>query len=298
MVNNIRDEYRKNNREIIHLIPLQYKIDGSSTVENPRQMSGKSLFCRFHIISIPSAIVTNIANCLKKCQLSINNYLAESYSAALSTLTENELEFGTLTIDIGGENSSYCLIVDNKLIHAGNFAVGGSHITRDICAILNINFTTAEKIKNLNNSLMINSIEEKELIRLDTTINADIVGVTRGQLKDIIRFRIEEIIESIKENLIKNKINPFLFNNVVLTGGCGAIVGIDKLCAKILKKNVRIAIPNNIEDLPQELKDSTFASACGMLIFLKDHHVQSNNTYNFDNRRGFFGRIIDRLLSI
>ena len=145
IVNNIRDQYRKNNREIIHLIPLQYKIDGSSTVQNPRQMAGKSLFCRFHIISTPTAIITNIANCLKKCQLSINNYLIESYAAALGALNENEKNFGTLVIDVGGENSSYCLIVDDKLIHSGNFSVGGSHITRDISAILNINFETAEK---------------------------------------------------------------------------------------------------------------------------------------------------------
>jgi cell division protein FtsA len=47
----IRNQFRRNHREMIHLIPLQYHIDDSLPIQNPRHMSGEKLFAKFHAIS-------------------------------------------------------------------------------------------------------------------------------------------------------------------------------------------------------------------------------------------------------
>ena len=119
-----------------------------------------------------------------------------------------------------------------------------------------------------------------------------------AQLKVIIRSRIEEIMESIKNSLIKNNINPYIFNNIVLTGGCSSINGIDKITSRIFKKNVRIGSPINIENLPQELKDPTFCGATGMLIFLSNSYLRQNLKDGFEPRTNWFKRFLERLISI
>ena len=150
LASRLRLEFKKNNREIIHLIPLQYRIDDSVPIVNPRYMSGEKLYARFHVISTSQTTVRNIENCLRRCQLSINSYVIEPYASALSCLSDNEMNLGTLLLDMGGSSSSFCVILEGKLIYASHSPIGGVHITKDISTILGINMDMAEKIKNLN----------------------------------------------------------------------------------------------------------------------------------------------------
>ena len=301
LASRIRYEFKKNHQEIIHLIPLQYRIDDCSPVSNPRYMSGKNLYAKFHIISTSLTTVKNIENCLKGCQLSVNNYMVEPYASAISCLSENEMNLGTLLIDIGGNNTSFCLINEGKLIHVGNFGIGGIHITKDIAMILNIDFKSAEKIKNLNSSLIINSIEERELIKLRVAGPNDgpnMIRISKLELRDIIKSRIEEIIESVKNQIDKVNLPSFMLNNIVLTGGVSALIGIDKVAADIFVKNVRIGYPNKISDLASELNDPSHSCAIGMLIFLKNMYLKEKIKNGFESKNNWFKNLIEKLVDI
>ncbi len=300
LANSIRLEYKKNNREIIHLLPLQYRIDNSNPVQNPRYMTGEVLSARFNAVSSYLTTTRNIENCLKRCQLSVYNYVAESYSSALSSLTENELNLGTAVIDIGGGDTSFAIILDNKLVYTGNFNAGGIHITRDIAMILNVDFETAETIKNLNSSLFMSLTSEKEMINLKAD-DFDILEakkITKKDLRNIIQARLEEILESVKDRMEKSGYNPMSLNNIVLTGGVSNISGIDKLAGKIFNKPVKIGYPNRVGNLPEIFSDPSFCSAFGMLVFLKNIYSKEQIKDNFETRNSFFKKIVDRLMSI
>jgi cell division protein FtsA len=296
----IRQEYKKYNREVVHLIPLQYKIDDSPAVQNPRYMTGDVLAAKFHCISTVTSTTKNIENCLKRCQLSVYNYISESYSSALSCLSDNELNLGTVVIDIGGGDTSFSIIFDNKLVYTNNFQAGGIHITRDIAMILNIDFETAETIKNLNNSLSLGPVEEKDLINIKTD-DFDIMDVnkiTKKELKEIIQSRLEEILESVKERMDKAGYGIAAVNNIVLTGGSANITGIDKIAAKIFNKPVRIGFPSRISNLPEVFDDSSFCSVSGMLIFLKNIYLREKIKDGFETKDSLFKRVFDKLMSI
>lgn len=294
-------DYKKDNREVIHLIPLQYKIDDSNYVQNPRYMSGKKLTTRFHIVSVSSTITKNIESCLKRCHLSVNNYVSESYCSALSFLNESEFDMCSLVIDIGGVSTSFCVIMEGKLIYSGHVNVGGVHITRDISTILNVNFEIAEQIKRLNSSLIINPIEEKELIKMkfgSFSDNFGIVRITKKELKEIISCRIEEIIELVKKDLDRHGYGAHLFNNIVLSGGVSSVIGIEKIVNKVFDKQSKIGYPQRIQDLPQELNDPSFASSVGMLIFLQNIYQMEKTNDNFKAGNGLISRFINYLMSL
>jgi cell division protein FtsA len=311
LASKIRTEFKKNNREIIHLIPLQYRIDDSLAIANPRYMSGERLYARFHIVSASQTTVKNIENCLRRSQLSVNNYVVEPYVSALSCLSENEMNLGSLLIDIGSSSTSFAIIAEGKLIHIDHSSIGGIHITRDISTILNIDLDMAEKIKNLNGSLLISPIEEREIIKLkffDTEANNDdetkITNVTRSQLRDIIQSRLEEIFESVSAILEKSDMAMSLYGigNIVLTGGVTSIIGIDKVASKIFAKNVKIGYPKKLnliklDNVASEILNPSHSCALGMLIFLHNLYLRQKAKDSFETRNSWFLRFLERLIT-
>ncbi len=301
LANKIRADFKKNNREIIHLIPTQYRIDDSAPVVNPRYMSGETLYAKFHVVSTSQTTIKNIENCFKRCQLSVNNYVVEPYASALSCLSDNEMSLGTLLIDIGGSSTSFAIILEGKLMHIGNSPIGGMHITKDISTILNVGFDVAEKIKNLNSSLLISPIEEREMIRLkfsDTNDGPNMIRITRLELSEIIKSRIEEMFESVKTILEKSGIPIYMCSNIVLTGGVTSTVGIDKLAAEIFGKNVRIGYPNKLEITVSEILNPTHSCSLGMLIFLQNLYLKEKIKDGFESKNSWFKRLIEKLAAI
>ncbi len=299
LANKIRSEYKKSHREIIHLIPLQYRIDDSTPVSNPRYMSGENLYAKFHIVSTSQTTVKNIENCLKRCQLSVNNYVVEPYASLLSCLSESENNLGTLLIDIGASSTSYCITIDGKLSYVGNTQLGGMHVTKDIATILNIPFEIAEKIKSLNSSLLISPLEERELINLKSSINNEglaTIRITRAEFRDIMKYRIEEIFDSVKANLEKAGVPLYILSNVILTGGAASTIGIDKLASEIFAKAVRVGYPNQL-NAASEFLNTGNACSLGMLAFLKNMYLREKIKSGFESKSSWFRRLIEKLAS-
>jgi cell division protein FtsA len=298
----IRAEFKKNNREIIHLIPMQYRIDDSSTVANPRFMSGDNLYARFHVISTSQTTIRNIENCFRRCQVSVNNYMVEPYASALACLSQNEMELGTLLIDIGGSSTSYCIIADEKLVFVGSSPIGGDLITKDIATILGINIGLAEKIKNLNSSLFISPIEEREIIKYrlqdSASPESSMIRITRLELRDIIQSRLEELFEAVKTSLEKSKIPYSLMPNIVITGGVASILGIDKLVSEIFNKNAKIGYPTKFSSAPPEIINPTNSCALGMLVFLRNLYLKEKNKVGFENKGSWFKRLMDKIVAV
>ncbi len=300
LTHNLRQNYRQNNREIIHLIALQYKIDNSSPVQNPRYMIGEILSARFHIISAALTTTRNIESCLNKCQISVYNYICKPYSSALAALNEGDFQLETLVINIGGNNASYCIILANKLVHTGNFSMGGNHITKDIAAVLNINFRTAQNIKHLNNSLILNPIEEREIINTKAS-DFDVIDFSKTakkDLKEIIIARLEEILEGVRLDIVKSGYNILSINNIVVGGGEANLVGVEGVVSNIFKKPAKVGIPQGINNLPESFSNPTFFCVLGMLIFMKNIYLKENINYSFESKGGFFRKWLEKLMTI
>jgi cell division protein FtsA len=297
----IRNEFRKNHREVIHLIPLQYHIDDSAPITNPRYMSGEKLHARFHIVSTSQTTIKNIENCFKRCQLSVSSYVVEPYASALSSLTENEMNLGVMIIDVGGSSTSFSIILEGKVVYVGSSPIGGIHITKDISTILGINFDMAEKIKSLNSSLLISPIEEKETIKFkvtDSTAEDGMVRVTRQEMCEIIRLRLEELFESVKSNLEQRGLPIHMLNSIVLTGGVTVTVGIDKLASEIFDKNVRIGYPSKFDLAPSEMLNQNHSCSLGMLVFLQNLYLKEKIKNGFETKDSWFRRFVEKLSAI
>lgn len=301
LVFDIKSDFKSDKREIIHLIPLEYKIDHVTKVLNPRYMSGDHLSAKFYIISAQNSIIKNIENCMRLSTICVNNYISDAYAASLGVMSKNELNFGTLVIDIGGGSTSFAIIVDNKLHHVGNCRLGGMHITRDVASILNVNLNIAESIKLLNSSLIISPIKEKELVNFKFDNGEEypdkLIQLTKIELKNIMAARLEEIIYMIKDDLEKSGYSSHSIHNIILSGGVSNMIGIEKLVKNIFGKNVTIGNPFGIKNLQEDLNNPSFSVALGMITFLKQVMKKEIKT-DFEVKNNFIKKIIDYLMSV
>jgi cell division protein FtsA len=274
MAENIIVEYRKNNQEVLHLVPIEYIVDKNLRIENPIGISGNILAVKFHVVSYPTNQIKNIESCLKKYQLTIKNYVSSPYSAALAFLTENEKKIGTLLLDIGGEETSFSIFYNNKFMYNGSVPLGGYNITRDIANVLDINTSTAEKIKTLNVDFTLNDFEEDELIKMHVD-DDESFRIAKNKIKlvnNVSKSRIEETL-NIVFTLIKKKRLRDKINRIVLAGGTSVIPGIDTFIEETTNVPTRLGSIKNdviIENVNNSIFRSTiYSTAVGMLIFVR-----------------------------
>jgi cell division protein FtsA len=228
--------------KVIHTFACNYILDGHHGITNPIGMFGTKLACEFHILAATSNSFLNLDTVISKAGLEVEGYVSSMYSAGLAVLTKDEMENGSILLDIGSDTTSIGVFDNEQLILVDVVPIGGSHITRDIAKILSIPKSEAERIKNLYGAARGNGIDLNEFI--DVKVQGENRFVSRDRLIDITHARIEEIL-----NIVKNKTEEFKISNFVVTGGTGRMVALEDLIIDHFKTSVRVGFPKSIIEL-------------------------------------------------
>ena len=264
------DKYKDQNVEVIHSFVVDYILDGNRGIISPLGMYGNALGSNLHIISSPTNILTNLSNCISKCQLEVENYISSSYTAGLACLTEDEMKYGVTLIDFGGGCTSISIFSNGQLIHTDGLVMGGLNITNDIARGLNISFDKAERIKSIHGTVILTT-DSKDDIEIQSEEDGEIDYVSKAMLVEIIRARVEEILEILTFKLRESGYASYT-NRIVITGGGAILNGLRELVGHMFSAKVRIGYPNKLDDLSEDMKqDLGLATAVGMLM----HIIQS-----------------------
>lgn len=275
IINQGCEQSKTENNDIIHCIPINYSVDQTSGIKDPVGMFANSLAVTLNVVNIPSNTLYNLANCLAQCHLDIENYVISPYASGLSCLGEDEKELGVTLVDFGGGNTSISVFREGKLAYCNVLPVGGNHITNDIAIGLSIDIADAERIKTLYGNVISSSKDEVEIIDLPNSVDsgiADMSHITKSSLVNIIRPRVEEILEMVKAN-VTGSVFGGVVGNVVITGGASQLGGLKELSEQILGKRVRMGIPKYINGMAENTKGPAFATCSGILLFSGSNNV-------------------------
>lgn len=275
---------------IVHNIPLRYHLDDMSDIKEVSGLYGKKLSADLNVVTASRPALTNIENCITDSGgLNMSGCTVSSYSAGLACLTEDEKELGTAIIDIGGGCTSIGIFKRGKLVYANSIPIGGIDITRDIAYGLCTSIENAERIKILYGSTIVTSIDENEHIIIQSNENDDSVQVLKSEFINIIRPRVEEILEIVREELNAQK---DLVNKVVFTGGSSQLASMKEIAAYILNRQIRIGRPISINGLESEYNQNpVFSASIGSIklvidtFYKNDSNIlsQGNKISNFYN---------------
>lgn len=230
------------NREIIHLIPREFKIDGQGGITDPIGMVGMKLEVEVLVIDGAKPPLQNLIKCCELNGVEIEEWAASAWAAAEVLLTQRQKELGVMLLDLGAGTSDFAIFEEGRIIDIGSFPIGGSHITSDIAIGFRTNVAAAEEIKlRYAQALHYERGNKRETISLsDFTGGHEAVFAVRD-LTDIVSARLTDIFELATKALKRAGRAGLLPGGVVLTGGVADIIGIQDLARRELKLPTEVA---------------------------------------------------------
>ena len=257
-------------RERLAVIPVGYSIDGTRGVRDPIGMYGDRLAVNLHVISASSAVIRNIETVVERCHLSVSKVVVGPQASALACLVGDETKLGVTMIDIGGGTTGVAVFFDGELIHTNVIPVGGAHITNDIARGLSTPLIQAERIKTLFGSAIPSSSDDRAVIEVPLIGEegvSEASQVPRSMLVGIIRPRVQEIMELVRDRLTEAGFDHVSGPRVVLTGGSAQLPGIADVAADILDRHVRVGRPRPMQGLAESVSGPAFSTVAGLIHY-------------------------------
>jgi cell division protein FtsA len=288
----------RDGRAILHSLPVGYSIDGVNGIRDPRGMLGTRFGVDMHVASTDIAAVRNLMLAVERCHLDVEAMAAAPYVAGLAVLADDEADLGSAVVDLGAGTTTIAAFQAGRLVHVDGFALGGHHVTMDLARGLNAAVADAERIKTLYGTVLSGGSDERDMITvppLNEHEREQAQFVSRATLVSIIRPRVEEILEMVRDRLAACPFATDRRGHVVLTGGAGQLNGLPELAARIIGRPVRLGRPLGIAGAPEAAKSSAFAVAAGLLVYPQAAHLE-----HFEARRkrqlmtgtgGYFARV-------
>jgi cell division protein FtsA len=253
-------------REIIHLLPRDFVVDGQDGVKHPVGMFGSRLEVEAHIVTGASTLLANLLKCVEHADLEAEDLVLESLASGDAVLSPAERDLGVVLLDIGGGTTSMGLFVGGGLCHASVLPVGGNHITSDVAVGLRTPIAEAERLKvgrGCAAAAMCGDGETIEVIYIGTR---EPRLLPRRLLGDIIEPRVAEILGMVRSQLKRSGYARLVPAGVVATGGTALLAGLGDAIAARLDLPARIGVPDVSGSMSDTVGSPIYATGVGLIL--------------------------------
>lgn len=284
--------------ELIHTLPVAYALDHQKGIRDPIGMTGSTLQAQLHLLSAAFGPVRTLVTAIARCHLDVERLVAAPYASGLSCLVEDEMDLGSLVIDMGAGTTSFAVFFDGNVVYADGIPVGGAHVTNDIARGLTTSLSYAERLKTLYGNALGSAMDERELIDVpqvgeEAPENSN--HIPKSYLIRIIQPRLEEIFELVRARMEKSGYRDVAGRRVVLTGGASQLPGVRELAQRVLEKQVRLGRPLRVArpfpansksngasftGLAEATSGPAFATTAGLLAVAMQPELAASNPFS------------------
>ena len=272
-------------REILHVIPRTFTVDGQEGIKDPIGMTGVRLETETHIITGSSTSMRNLVKCVQQVGIDVIELVFSGIASSIAVLTDTEKELGVVLVDIGGETTDVVIFIDGSVAYSSVVPIGARHITSDMAVGLRISLDSAEKIKlslgKIEKTPALSEERETE-VKNDITrkkeegmldikalgLTEDIQKISKKAVVDgIIRPRLQEVFKYVGKEIKKSGFGTQVPSGLVICGGGAQTVGILEQAKYVLGFPARIGQIEGLSGMIEEIDSPTFASAAGLILY-------------------------------
>lgn len=288
-------------RELIHVLPREYIVDGETGIKDPVGMSGVRLEVETHLITASGAAVKNLRKAINEVGADIEDLVFSGLASAEAVLTSTEKELGCVVIDIGGGTTSVAAFINGALAYSGIIPIGANNVTNDLAIGLRVSLEGAEKIKMVLSSHKESKSkddEDSDQLDLNKLGIPEIKKVSKKTLiGGIIRPRLNEIFTMVRLDLDKAGITNMIPSGAVICGGGAETVEVESSAKRALSLPVRLGKPKGVGGLIDDILVPAFASPVGLILYASSQSPAEHLT-SFTKRlklpsKGLAGRFVD-----
>lgn len=300
-------------REIIHVLPRNYIVDGQEGIKDPVGMSGIRLEVDTHIITANGVSVRNLEKAFSEVGVDVDGFAFSGYASSLAVLSDTEKELGVILVDVGAGTTDISIYTEGSVSYSSVLAIGARHVTNDLAIGLRISLESAEKIK-----LFLSQNQDKKIIPVQTedgkekkpsdeldlsslNLPEEIRKASQKTLVDgIIRPRLNEICTMIGLEIKKSGFGGQTPAGIVLTGGGALTVGIRESVRRTLAMPVRVGMATNVKGIIDEVQHPAFSTVIGLILYGAKNVPEQTSSFSFGMPKGNMGtsKIMKKIVNL
>src|SRR5438445_2888061 len=260
-----------NTREILHVIPRGYVVDGQEGVRDPIGMTAVRLEVETHIVTASSTSVQNLTKCVQRAGVEIDELVLAQLATSEAVLGVEDRELGAVLCDIGGDTTDVAIFQDGSISHCATIPIGARSVTSDLGLVLRVTPDIAETLKAKQGTALPLEVDPDEVIQI-TSIGEDAPRpVTRRHVAQIIEARSAELFDHVAREIEAAGATNRLQAGLALTGGGSQLTGIAKAARDQLGMSARVLAPSGLGGLTDSISTPPYSASSGLLLWGAQH---------------------------
>ena len=254
-------------QKILHVLPQEFIIDNQDGIRQPIGMSGVRLEAKVHLVSGSISAASNIAKCVRRCGLEVEDIILEQLASSFSVLTDDEKDLGVCLVDIGGGTTDIAIFHEGAIRHTAVIPVAGDQVTNDIAVAFRTPTQFAEDIKVRHACALRQLASADDMIEVPGVGERSARRLARQTLAEVVEPRYEELLSLVHTELKRSGFEELCAAGVVLTGGSSKMEGVVELAEEIFHMPVRLGVPQHVTGLVDVVRNPIHATGVGLLLF-------------------------------
>ncbi|KTD22187.1 cell division protein FtsA [Legionella lansingensis] len=280
-------------QKILHILPQEFIIDNQGSIREPVGMAGVRLEARVHIVTGAVSAAQNIAKCVRRCGLEVNDIILEQLASSHAVLTEDEKELGVCLIDIGGGTTDIAVFAEGAIQYTAVIPIAGDQVTNDIAMALRTPTKAAEAIKVKHACAMPELSNANEMIEVLSVNERPGRKISTKVLSDVVSARYEELFSLVRNELRRSGFEQRIAAGMVMTGGGACVRGAIELAEMCFEMPVRQGCAQQVSGLVEATVNPSMATGVGLLLhgFQQQYEGGYNVTSFSDSGKGMWARM-------
>lgn len=247
------------NKEVVSIMPIEYKINDEKKVKNPLGLEGDKLSIKSVVVSVPKKNVYSVVGIIENIGIEVVDIMISSI-ANYYAIQDDEYDKGVVAIaDIGRDKTVLSVFNKGIVIKDSIANIGASAIDE----VISFNYKTEDdKSKQIkeeygvaNRKYADNDEEYKVVNRLEQKVD-----VNQYALSEMIEQKLTEMLKSIKKDI--NNLTNREIRYIIITGGITTMLGFDALVSDVYGNKGQILNLNIIG-----IRDGNYASCYGAIRY-------------------------------
>ena len=254
-------------QKILHILPQEFIIDNQDGIRDPIGISGVRLEARVHIVTGAVSAAQNVAKCVQRCGLEVDDIILEQLASSYACLTDDEKELGVCLVDIGGGTTDVAVFTGGSIRHTAAIPIAGDQVTNDLAVWLRTPTQHAEEIKIKHGCAVSRLVGPEETLEIPSIGERPAHRLARRGLAEVVEPRLEELLLLVQQELRRSGFDDLIASGMVITGGTSKTPGLLDLAEEVFQKPVRLGLPQHVTGPEQVMDDPAYATGVGLLLF-------------------------------
>ncbi len=252
-------------REILHVIPQEFRVDNTRGVKNPVGMCGVRLEVNVHIVTGNISLIQNLVKCVEQTGVRAEHITLQPLASSDAVLSDGEKEIGSVLIDIGGGTTDIAIWKDGSLVHSQIIPVGGNHFTNDLAVALKIPHPEAERVKINHGSVLAEKLNQSAHITVQGISGTRPREIQLSVVAEVLGARAEELFGLVSDIVTEKGVSEDITGGYVLTGGGALIKGLPQLAEYTLMRPSKIGHPIPLGGMTSIMQNPKYSTVLGLL---------------------------------